>query len=436
MSNGNALKLKPMLKKDCDLLSWVFIGVCGIFLALFLYPFLFKTAGIDKQLEIFYSRAENFMADLFNVCTYSVDRDPYYNTYGEAAEKAYFPLSYVIAFVFGRLINFDDYNGTIYSLNQFEIIGAALLLMMTSAVLAVCVYGSVGGSSVKRVLLVLAFMTSGPFIFTVERWNLILFSLIGMIVFVSTYNSENKTIRELGYLSLAFAAALKGYPAILGLLLIYRKEWKEAIRLAIYGAVGSFGPFLLVKHGFGAIPKWLSNLKANAELYEFRAGNCSGYRFFIVGNTDLSQDQMSSMISSIQAIVIIVSIMAVICSFFVKRDWIRIALLISLVIIMPSNSAYYNFLYYIPLVIVLIKENVKGPLEYLAAVLLAVLMMPYRINGENWFFDMQNTIVLANVCVLVMFILSVLYCMVVGIKEILRLIRQKRGFKHGKTQPA
>ena len=92
--------------------------------------------------------------------------------------------------------------------------------------------------------LVLAF--SGIALFSYERGNVIYLAVIGMVCFIEHYQSENKVLREWSFIALAFAAAIKGYPAIFGILLIWEKRWKEAILFNPFTHVLLLLPFLQV----------------------------------------------------------------------------------------------------------------------------------------------------------------------------------------------
>lgn len=434
MSEGINTVLELRRDKKHDILPWVYIGVSVFLFSLFLYPILFKTESMGDQLDLFFQRGGNFFADLFNVCVYSSEGDPYFNTFGHDAEKAYLPLSYLVCFVIGRIINFDGFAGAIDSISPIELIGAILIFTVTTFVLSIAVYNNVNGSVFMKVCLIMVFLTSGPFMFAAERWNLVFYTVIGMVIFLSTYDSDNKILREFGYLSLAVAAAFKGYPAILGLLLVYRKEWKETARLIVYGIVTAFAPFLFFDHGFGAIPKWLSNLKLNGEVYLFR--NEYGYSYFIVHNQSLTEEQMLMILGNMRLVIFIMAALAIAGAVFVKKEWIRIALLLSFVIIIPANCGYYTLLYFIPVIAELINEKGRGPAEFIAAVLFAVVMMPYRHPGSNWFCGTPDTMFVINITLMTIFVLSSLYCIVAGAKELTGLIKRKRGINHGKAQPA
>ncbi len=71
----------------------------------------------------------------------------------------------------------------------------------------------------------------------------------------------------MGVYRTCLCSTIKGYPAIFGILLIWEKRWKEAIRLMIYGLLFCFWPaFALIGTGFKYnITQWLVNLGENGE---------------------------------------------------------------------------------------------------------------------------------------------------------------------------
>lgn len=98
--------------------------------------------------------------------------------------------------------------------------------------------------------------------------------MIGTLVFFVTKDSEKRWVREIGYLCLAFAAALKVYPAIFGFVLIKEKKYKEAFRLAIYGIAVFIISFLLFcEEGIAGIPLFLGNLLGWSSAYTDSVAN-------------------------------------------------------------------------------------------------------------------------------------------------------------------
>ena len=92
-------------------------------------------------------------------------------------------------------------------------------------------------------LIKVSFLVSAPVIFTIERGNLILFVLVCSMFYVSNYESRKWYVRELAYISLAIASAMKIYPAILGLFLISPQKVWTTLRTILYGILFFFLPF-------------------------------------------------------------------------------------------------------------------------------------------------------------------------------------------------
>ena len=100
---------------------------------------------------------------------------------------------------------------------------------------------------------------SYPMFYCFQRGNLIMLTAVLTMFFVFNRNSENKYIRELSYIALAVAAGLKLYPAIFGLLLIFDGKIKRALRLAVYGIIFIFVPFVFYG-GVSAVEALLNNV--------------------------------------------------------------------------------------------------------------------------------------------------------------------------------
>ena len=71
-------------------------------------------------------------------------------------------------------------------------------------------------------LIAFSIIISGPFIFTLERGNIILVALLFLLLYVLLYNSDNRKYRYLAYIALAISASIKIYPALFGLMIIYK----------------------------------------------------------------------------------------------------------------------------------------------------------------------------------------------------------------------
>jgi len=96
----------------------------------------------------------------------------------------------------------------------------------------------------KELMFVLLILLGYPFIYAVERGNSILLALVFCFIFLLGYRSENKILRYLSYIALGCAAGIKIYPAILWLLIIRDKNYKEAGICAAIAAALIFVPFI------------------------------------------------------------------------------------------------------------------------------------------------------------------------------------------------
>lgn len=78
-----------------------------------------------------------------------------------------------------------------------------------------------------------------------QRGNIILLSLAFLLMFFALYKSNSKINQEVGLVCLAISAGIKLYPAIFGLILIFEKEYRKAVRAFVYGIIFLFLPFFM-----------------------------------------------------------------------------------------------------------------------------------------------------------------------------------------------
>lgn len=330
------------------------------------------------QANIIFDKGADFFADYFNVTYYSKDLDPYHSTYNGAAEKAYFPLTYVIFHWFSQFIDYNSLEVPTPT-DHMQILSAILIMSGFCLILFLALEQLSTLKRGYRYLLLMSFALSGIFLFSFERGNSILIAAGCMVIFLATYTSENPVLRELGYIALALAAALKGYPAILGLLLIYRREYKEAIRLLIYGVGFAFIPFKFLPGGFHEnLNIFRANVKLNSEAYSFvRNPKLGLYYFLSYGLFGLSELQ-KSMEATLKPIVYITCIISLLLNIFQDSIWKKVALLICVVLLVPTNCGLYCALYLFPVIVLFFNEEKKW-YELIYVVLFALILNPLQI---------------------------------------------------------
>ena len=130
---------------------------------------------------------------------------------------------------------------------------ACLLFLLIFALLFFFLCGNrVRFSGKKKTLFCFFILVNVPMLSLLERGNIVLLSTLASAVFLFFYQSENKVVRELSLVALAFSFSLKLYPAAFGWLLIADKRYKEALRCALYGIL-----LLLLPSFFFGGPKCL-----------------------------------------------------------------------------------------------------------------------------------------------------------------------------------
>lgn len=112
---------------------------------------------------------------------------------------------------------------------------------------------------ISKPLLSMCLMLGGPFIFALERGNMILLSFLFSLLFFRLYNAPKKGTRCLGYLCLALAASIKIYPALFGLLIIKRKRISEIVFAIATGVFTFVLPFFCFE-GVKSIRDFLSGI--------------------------------------------------------------------------------------------------------------------------------------------------------------------------------
>ena len=263
------------------------------------------------------------------------------------------------------------------------------------------------GKPVTKWLMTLALAFSGIALFSYERGNVIYLAVIGMVCFIEHYQSENKVLREWAFIALAFAAAIitfivpptvitskkicapespcaaiKGYPAIFGILLIWEKRWKEAIRLMIYGLLFCFGPFALIGTGFKYnITQWLANLGENGEKYMFTHNPRFGYLFFL--SQMKSGDTRDMWNEVLKIIFYILAIIGIIVISRQKTWWKKAAMLVSIIILLPTNSGFYCGLYLFPIVVLFFNEEEHNWLDILYMLSMIVILNPFQLMTKK-----------------------------------------------------
>lgn len=255
----------------------------------------------------------------------------------------------------------------------------------------------------KRLLLTVTVLFSLPFIFLYERANTVFLALIFMVIFVQNYDSESKVARELGLLSLAFAASLKLYPAIFGVVLLSDRRYKEAGRCALYGLL----MLLLPSFVFGGPVSIVWSMK-DALTY---SGSTSLPFVEALGAYGISAEAAELFLLIFY---IFVFCFFTVVSLFPQRRFVPLAFGACCCMMLPSIFSAYNWALFLPALLVFFRtEKLRG----VNIAYFCLMTLPFCLYIEKSYQD--------NIIITVLVLLSLL-CAAESVRGMVRYFRREK----------
>ncbi len=396
-------------------LQTAFLLALAALFALFLLLLCCGNRG--GQTDILYLGGRDFMADMLNTEEYARTLDPYGFGQGEShvpfKDANYPPLAYVLFWLVDAVSGRDATTPRALCVAIMLEIGCLVLLWHGLSRL-------LGASGGRSALLAAALTLSAPAIFAFERGNIILLAAVLCIWFLLGCQSPRPFVRELAFVALAVAAALKIYPALLGLLLLRRRRWKDALRLAAYGLCAVFLPFLCMRGGFASLPLLFENFGAHTAYYTRFIYPRFGFRLFasiaydttflnpfINANLWKLGDRLFRLMPAVDTLLACLCLVhACVC----KRRWEAVAAIMLVLVNYPVNSGYYTALYLLPAAALLLSCDAltRRDLWYAALFLLVFnpvqIPLPYVLLGIADPILCNTTDILRNLAAYAMFV--------------------------------
>ena len=340
------------------------------------------TRGESLKSFLFGDINDMFM-DLFNSISHSTGKIPYENMpISPANGPAIYPsFAYLIYKFIAMLVPYEILVSGSFAIrgSQIGVLISSLYIAALSMALYFIIAHNKKGTSIEKFVFSLLITFSFPFIFQIERANIIFIALIFLMLFMYGKDSENKVIRELSLVCLAISAAIKIYPAIFGVLLVKEKRFKETLRLVIYGIISFFAPFFAFG-GVKSVGLFLKNISELAEQFHegfaYKVNFTNTVRlFFSTMNKASARIDMAANI-----LLIIIVVLVAISVFSLKSKW-RIMTLLSLtMILIPSFSFFYTLVFLLPpLMLFLDADEKRKKIDYVYLVLFCLLFTPLPI---------------------------------------------------------
>ena len=256
-------------------------------------------------------------------------------------------------------------------------------------------------------LIAFSIIISGPFIFTLERGNIILVALLFLLLYVLLYNSDNRKYRYLAYIALAISASIKIYPALFGLMIIYKKRYKEAMHTLILGILIFLLPFMAFD-GIKSLKAMIygiflsSNIQGNLGMgYNFSFTNLVKIFFALNGNLN----------PQISGFVKIIPLFIGITIFLIsKEEWKKIFAITLLCTWLQEFSCTYTLLLFIVPLIVYLRDNtsLSHVTDIFYRLLFLIILIPFplpqipEMDIVNIKFPINYSTIIINITILLM----------------------------------
>lgn len=244
------------------------------------------------------------------------------------------------------------------------------------------------GNSDKSLVWII--FTSAPFIFAVERGNILLLLITPLIYFCVNFDSLNTKTRLIAYFCLALVVSFKVYPVLLGLLILLDNKNKNKFLNALicmgFGIAVFFIPFVFTG-GINSVFQFIENIFAHTTRSTGSFG--LGEKIDVVNTMKifgfLFKLSPNGKFVSLQPLAPYAVIVMGICGAILhKEKWKRTACLVLATVIFPSFSVRYNVLYLIiPLILFYKNKEDKSVLNYVYAALYALCFAPFAFGADS-----------------------------------------------------
>ncbi len=362
--------------KELSVLEMFFLPIILGIIATLCSLLMTKGHALDGTI---YLQGDNRFMDFFNHIVYARDLDA---TYSTTFHACFPPLAYLFYHLLSLLLPEDTYVVShaldigSYGLFAYFLFVIVALIIIHYLIKKICPRLS----DENRLCIMFAFILSySTLIGCIERGNNILYVSACLLAAIYLKDSKSRYKRELALIFIAIAASLKVYPAVFGILYLYEKRIKEALRLILYGILFFFVPFLWV-------------------------GGFEGIRLFFANQTELQLDigegnfqcigELVGMFTQNRGVILTISLLCMVIFLILAKlqtiPWKRYLLLVACMVFVPLWSGSYTLTYFlIPLLFFLnhTKDAFNRMDSYYALVfgmLFSLTIIPFEPELISW----------------------------------------------------
>lgn len=374
---------------------------------------------LGEQMNVFFLKTDNFLADFFNVMIYVSDSDIYHNTVNGTTQKIYLPLTYIFMSIFS---GFENYS--LMTLEDCYKSHPAMISCLFFTLISILIYfHAIYKIAIADFKIYFIILLSSVFLFTIERGNVILISAALSFYFLSFKDSDCKKERWFALLSLCLATVTKGYPAIFGLYLLAGKRYKDIIICIVLTLILTFIPFLWFDNGFANIPQFIDNVKNHND--EYITAFFPRYGLIVLNTFLKIYFQIPEVIYKIGYVLskysmFVLAIISVFLFFKEKSTWKQLAMVSFIIAYIPANNGFYCGLYFIPSILIFLKNNEGRKIDCLYMILFCVFLNPVQIVIH----DLPISWMLSNLSILFVWILIIAESFTTKLKVIIPMCKK------------
>lgn len=411
-NGNNRINVLPSLSDSGNTASIFFIR--AVSLSALIYILVCAIIGRGDFSKAFFIEGYDFFMDFFNSIRDAAQGSAVYTE----RHVIYPPLANVLYLILSKFTP-EAYNNTTFEerytwyTHTSAIVLLAVWCVICSLILIFIVTSiQKKGPLYQKIIISCLFALSLPFLYVLERGNIIILSLLALVIYAFTYNSDSKIKREIGLIALAFAFAIKLYPVVFGWFLIADKRFKDAIRCAVYGLLMLILPSFL----FGG-PICFYQIYLN--IFSFSSG--SGSTLSVILNYIGATSVVQTIVTLLVYVWVLICGVCFAVSPFIRKNapyktW---ALGLVTILCVPSLTSIYSWAFMlIPLIMLFNMESLTKN-QIVCSVMLAIpfVFLPFRFS-----FNVSGNMVLVYVMTAVFSV----WCVVDMIKDTLEYIKERK----------
>ena len=358
------------------------------------YGIYFVKLLAPAQASFFYDPLESYagiFGDFFNPVHYVYHLNPLEHQWSNAPPFLHF-FCYIASLPM-RLFT-GEQGGIAMALTPAGLVGFGLLAVAMVAALAMVVNFLTRPllNRRERCWLCLTTAVSYPVFFSIAGGNLALLAAVCIGLFLMAYEKAHYMQAAVW---LGIASALKLYPALLGVLFLCDKRWREALACAATGVGLTWLSLAVFREGVVAnlldfLQKAESyNVYGNLDLRRIMMNNnallmLTGIPFYITSGGAATLEEMALHNEVPRAILTALLALSIGSCFWLRRRQDRVLLLSLWMVAYPYNSEPYNLtLVIVPLVYWLCRETKKNTPMIVMGVLLLMCKTHFAIYATN-----------------------------------------------------